>query len=151
MGKAGFSIIEVLFAVLLFTIMIVGISQLMVSGVGQQTVNAEHQLSLIAVGNITERTLSEIRDNTGPLSPGGGSQGACDSTGKTYESTIDSDAAALLTYSGIPPFIFTSCPDCQVEVKLTCDALKFWNGYVRVRDTDGNQTIATVPVAIYQP
>lgn len=147
----GFSIIEILFAVLLFTIMIVGISQLMVSGVSQQAVNSEHQLSLMAVSNVAERTLSEIRDNTGALSPGGGSQGACDATGKTFQSTIDSDASALLAYSSIPPAIFTSCPECQVEVLLTCDELKFWNGYIRVRDTDQNRTIATVPIAIYQP
>lgn len=132
--------------------MIVGISKLLVSGVGQQAVNVEHQLSLLAVSNIAERTLSEIRDNTGALSPGGGSQGACDTDGKTFTSTIDSDASALLAYSSIPPAIFTSCPKCQIEVKLTCNAtLNFWNGYVRVRDIDKSRTIATVPVAIYQP
>lgn len=150
-SSRGFSIIEVLFAVLLFTVMIVGLSQLLVSGVGQRAVDVDQQLALIAVTTIADRTLSEIRDNTGTGSPGGGSQGACDAV-KTFEATIDEAAVAKLPYATVSPFLFTSCPSCQVEVMLTCTpATNFWNGYVRVRDIDRSRTVADIPIACYQP
>lgn len=164
MGEKGFTIIEVVFATLLFSVAIVGLSQLLVVGFSQKSIDTTNHLSLLAINNMGERLLSSMRDNySTDESPGGGDFGSCDSPETTYTLILDKQKNADMSpYSPIPEEVFAGEREkYQIEIKLTCDPgvvdpddkLHLWEGYVRMRDSSSENanTIASIPFSLFQP
>jgi len=143
----GFSIIELLIATLLFSIMITGVSQLMSVGFDQQQIDIKQKLSALAVNNGAERFLSTIRDNCGTNSFTGKSIGGC-TTGKTYTQSYNGTSNP----SPMPPDLITNCPGCLLNVNFTCDNSNQWHGSVSVIDSgNNNEILASVSPAFFQP
>lgn len=155
-SQAGFSILEVIFGVILLTIMLVGMSQLLVTGFQQQDHDTRDVLAEIALNNVAERLRTQFRDNYGTGSEGGGAYGGCPGGVSPY--TLSASAANISTVlppatsSPVPPALFTKCPACVIEANLTCDTtVHVWNGYIRVRTATGGTTIASIPFDLMQP
>ena len=155
----GFSILEVIFGVIMLTILLVGMSQLMMTGYQQQNLDSRDLMAFIAVNNVRERLLTRFGDNYGTDSEGGGSYGGCSNVAHTvitpdYIFTADSSnlTALMPPVSPVPPALFTKCPGCVVEAVFNCDNPKTtWNGYIRVRTAAGGTTIASITFDLMQP
>ena len=147
----GFTIIEVVFAVLFLLIVIVGLSQLFVSGMEQENFDTRDQLAMIGVNNMWERTLTRARDNYGPNSPGGQSNLGCgpsDPGNYTYTNNGNENPS----YPPAASDLFTKCPNCTYDVSLACTTgTNTWKGYINITDGSGGEIIASLPMLIYQP
>jgi type II secretory pathway pseudopilin PulG len=153
-NQAGFSILEVIFGVIMLTIMLVGMSQLLVTGFQQQDHDTRDILAKITLNNVAERLRSRFRDNYGANSTGGGTYGGCPGGASPYDlsATAANMAIPLPPSSAAPPALVTKCPTCVIEASLTCDATPHvWNGYIRVRTATGGTTIASIPFDLMQP
>lgn len=143
----------------MLTIMLVGTSQLLVTGFQQQDHDTRDILAKIAINNVAERLRSRFKDNYGTGSEGGGTYGGCSNYAHTvttadYTFTADSNnlMALLPPVSPVSPALFAKCPDCVIEAVLDCDdATNVWNGYIRVRTATGGTTIASIPFDLMQP
>jgi hypothetical protein len=137
--------------------MLVGMSQLLVTGFQQQDLDTRDNLAEIALNNVAERLRSRFKDNYGTASEGGGTYGGC--PGGTSPYTLSATAANIATLlppaSPVSPALFTKCPACVIEASLTCGTdpqnPNVWNGYIRVRTATGGTTIASIPFDLLQP
>ena len=147
----GFTIIEVVFAVLFLMIVIVGLSQLFVSGMEQENFDTRDQLAQFGVNNMWERTLTMARDNYGPSSEGGQSYLGCGPKDPgEYKYTKNGNEN---NYPPAAPDLFIKCPNCIYDVSYICTkpATHTWDGGVNIRNGSGGELIATLPFPIYQP
>ena len=142
------SIIEVLIASVLFCIAVAGVAKVLTSSLGQYHLDIKQELANLAVNNGTMRLYAYITDHCGNASFSGGSEGACDASGKT----LSPDLVSMSSVAFVPPDLSTACPGCQLEVLYTCDNTNhIWNGYVRVVDTqNGSEVIASASRAFLQ-
>lgn len=141
------TLIEIMIAGLLFSIMVIGISQMMVSGLQQYHYDIRQELAALAANNGYERFRAFTRDHCGTKSFTGNSAGACDTIGKSYTHTYNSGQN-----SPLPPDLTSSniCSGCVLELSYTCRANNIWEGYSRVVDKNNNDVLASVPPSIMQ-
>jgi hypothetical protein len=156
----GFTIIEVVFAVLFLLIVIVGLSHLLVSGMEQESFDTRDLLAMIAVNNMWERTLTMARDNYGPDSEGDRSDIDLSSgPSKPGDYTTPGDYTYTNNgnennnpYPPAAPDLFTKCPNCIYDISLRCEKdQNTWNGYVTIINGPGGELLASIPMLIYQP
>lgn len=154
-NQHGFSILEVIFGVIMLSIMLVGMSQLLVTGFQQQDYDSRDILAKIAINNVAERLRTQFKDNYGTSSEGGGTYGGCSNYAHTTTTADYIFPANFTTLTSLPPAspaLFTKCPGCVVEAVLDCDdANNVWNGYIRMRTAIGGTTIASIPFDLMQP
>lgn len=158
-NKQGFGILEVVFGVIMLTIMLVGLSQMLVVGFQQQRLDSRDILAEIVIHNVAERLLVRIRDNydnTGTFKGGCGTSPPSASSTPNLQMLNTTPTDWALPWNVFMPALFEGnyaagkCLTCKINVDLDCDdANNLWEGHIWMHD--GQMTIASVPFKLYQP
>jgi type II secretory pathway pseudopilin PulG len=158
-NKQGFGILEVVFGVIMLTIMLVGLAQMVVMGFQQQRLDSRDILAEIVIHNVAERLLVRIRDNsanTGTFKGGCGTYPPSASSTPNLQMLNTTPINWANPWNVFMPALFDStssagkCPTCKINFDLDCnDATNVWEGHIWMHD--GQMTIASVPFKVFQP